>query len=146
MTQGSYHGMKFLQCVPIPPVPLAPWYQRNSWIFIIVAVVAAAILVAMAWCVEGWALSMGSRWALDGLSRWEGLQAAAHNCKFACCHCPTCTFFNHIICRFFFLRRAGRPQVLQNIIDMRKRLKGIPTSGTVSVVVTDIEDFSGVLT
>ena len=48
------------------------------------------------------------------------------------------------VCRFFFLRRAGRPQVLQNIIDMRKRLKGVPTSGTVSIVVTDIEDFSGV--
>ena len=27
---------------------------------------------------------------------------------------------------------------------MRKRLKGVPTSGTVSIVVTDIEDFSGV--
>ena len=57
---------------------------------------------------------------------------------------PPARFFTHIICRFFFLRRAGRPQVLQNIIDMRKRLKGIPTSGTVSIVVTDIEDFSGV--
>ena len=26
---------------------------------------------------------------------------------------------------------------------MRKRLKGAPTSGMVSVVVTDVEDFSG---
>ena len=33
--------------------------------------------------------------------------------------------------------------MLQNIIDMRKRLKGAPTTGMVSVVVTDIEDFSG---
>ena len=33
--------------------------------------------------------------------------------------------------------------MLQNIIDMRKRLKGAPTSGMVSIVVTDIEDFSG---
>ena len=46
-------------------------------------------------------------------------------------------------CRYFLLRRANRPQVLQNIIDMRKRLKGVPTSGTVSIAVTDIEDFSG---
>ena len=44
---------------------------------------------------------------------------------------------------FFLLRRANRPQVLQNIIDMRKRLKGPPTSGTVSLVITDIEGFSG---
>ena len=49
----------------------------------------------------------------------------------------------HCICRFFLLRRASRPAVLQNIIDMRKRLKGAPTTGMVSVVVTDIEDFSG---
>ena len=48
----SYNGLAIPQCVPTPPVPLAPWYQRNSWIFIIVAVVAAAILVAMAWCVQ----------------------------------------------------------------------------------------------
>ena len=47
------------------------------------------------------------------------------------------------VCRFFLLRRASRPAVLQNIIDMRKRLKGAPTTGMVSVVVTDIEDFSG---
>ena len=48
----SYNGLAILQCVPTPPVPLAPWYQRNSWIFIIVAVIAAAILVAMAWYVD----------------------------------------------------------------------------------------------
>ena len=52
MVHTSYNGLAILQCVPTPPVPLAPWYQRNSWIFIIVAVVAAAILVAMAWYVD----------------------------------------------------------------------------------------------
>ena len=45
--------------------------------------------------------------------------------------------------RFILLRRANRPQLLQNMIDMRKRLKGAPVSGTISIVVTDIEDFSG---
>ena len=34
--------------------------------------------------------------------------------------------------------------MLQNLLNIRKRLKGAPTSGTVSIVVTDIADFSGV--
>ena len=33
--------------------------------------------------------------------------------------------------------------MLQRIIDMRKRLKGPPTSGMVTLVITDIEGFSG---
>ena len=37
-----------LQCV-LPTAALAPWTQRNSWIFIIVAIAAAAIIVATAW-------------------------------------------------------------------------------------------------
>ena len=49
----------------------------------------------------------------------------------------------HIYCRFFLLRRSSRPQLLQNIIDMRKRLKEAPTGGTVSLVVTSIPDMSG---
>lgn len=52
-------------------------------------------------------------------------------------HVPALTY------RFIILRRASRPAVLQNIIDMRKRLKGAPTSGVVSIVMTDIEDFTG---
>lgn len=33
--------------------------------------------------------------------------------------------------------------MVQNLIDMRKRLKGAPEYGTVSIVVTDIEGSSG---
>ena len=51
--------------------------------------------------------------------------------------------FRHLHARFILLRRSNRPQLLQNMIDMRKRLKGAPVSGTISIVVTDIEDFSG---
>ena len=35
--------------------------------------------------------------------------------------------------------------MLQKIIDMRKRLRDPPTSGLVSIVVTDIEGFSSEL-
>ena len=46
-------------------------------------------------------------------------------------------------CRYFFIKRGRRPAMLQKMIDMRKRLRGPPTSGTISIVVTDIEGFSG---
>ena len=45
--------------------------------------------------------------------------------------------------RYFLLRRASRPQLLQEILDVRKSLKKCPNSGTVSVVVTDIENYTG---
>ena len=37
------------------------------------------------------------------------------------------------------LQRSARPQLLQDVIDLRKRLRGAPTGGTVSIVVTDIQ-------
>ncbi|GAX78737.1 hypothetical protein CEUSTIGMA_g6174.t1 [Chlamydomonas eustigma] len=43
---------------------------------------------------------------------------------------------------FFVFRKGSRLQVLQNMIDIRKRMKGPPSSGTLSIVVTDIEGFS----
>ncbi|GAX78738.1 hypothetical protein CEUSTIGMA_g6175.t1 [Chlamydomonas eustigma] len=46
---------------------------------------------------------------------------------------------------FFVFRKGSRLQVLQNMIDMHKRLKGAPTSGMVSIVVTDIEGFSNLM-
>ena len=45
--------------------------------------------------------------------------------------------------RYFLIKRGRRPAMLQKMIDMRKRLRGPPTSGTISIVVTDIEGFSG---
>ena len=48
-----------------------------------------------------------------------------------------------VCCRYFFLRRGQRPAVLQKLIDVRKRLRDPPTSGPVSIVVTDVEGFSG---
>lgn len=41
-------------------------------------------------------------------------------------------------------RRGSRPVMLQNLIDMRKRLRGPPVGGDrISVVTTDVEGFSG---
>ena len=37
------------------------------------------------------------------------------------------------------VQRGARPQLLQDMIDLRKRLRGAPTGGTVSIVVTDIQ-------
>ncbi|GAX81930.1 hypothetical protein CEUSTIGMA_g9358.t1, partial [Chlamydomonas eustigma] len=39
-------------------------------------------------------------------------------------------------------KRSVRPKILQDMLDMRKRIKGQPISGMVSIVVTDIEGFS----
>ena len=44
---------------------------------------------------------------------------------------------------YLFLRRGGRLHVLKGMINMRKGTRGPPTAGTVSIVVTDIERFSG---
>ena len=46
---------------------------------------------------------------------------------------------------FFFFRRGSRPPFVQRILDLRKRMKGLPTSGTISIVVTDIEGFSDLM-
>ena len=45
---SSCANMYILQCV-VPTGALAPWIQRTSWIFIIVAIATAAIVVVMAW-------------------------------------------------------------------------------------------------
>ena len=63
------------------------------WIFIFVALVAAGLLVGVAW--------------------------------------------------YFLIRKASRPALLQDILDARKRKRGVPTGGKVSVVVTNIEGYSG---
>ena len=44
--------------------------------------------------------------------------------------------------RFFLFKRGRRPELLQNMLDLRKRLRGVPKGPKVSIVVTDIEDFS----
>ena len=44
--------------------------------------------------------------------------------------------------RFFLFKRGRRPELLQNMLDLRKRLRGVPKGPNVSIVVTDIEDFS----
>ncbi|GAX78739.1 hypothetical protein CEUSTIGMA_g6176.t1 [Chlamydomonas eustigma] len=46
---------------------------------------------------------------------------------------------------FFFFRKGSRPQILQSMIDMRKRLKAPPFSGLLSIVVTDVEGFSDLM-
>ena len=39
----------------------------------------------------------------------------------------------------FFRTAGGRPVLWQSLLDMRKRIKGPPLGGKVSIVVTDIE-------
>ncbi|GAX82929.1 hypothetical protein CEUSTIGMA_g10356.t1 [Chlamydomonas eustigma] len=94
MVTHEYHGLTVPQCVEISRNSLS-WWNQMPWIFIIVALVAAAVLVGLAW--------------------------------------------------YFLLRRASRPQILQDLIDMRRRIKGPSTAGTVSFVVTDIESFTGLM-
>ena len=45
--------------------------------------------------------------------------------------------------RFFVFRRGARPQLVQDMINLRKRLRGMPQGGALSIVITDIEGFSG---
>ena len=41
--------------------------------------------------------------------------------------------------RIFLSHSANKPVFLQKILDLRKRFKGPPQSGSVTIVVTDIE-------
>ena len=45
-------------------------------------------------------------------------------------------------CRFALFKSGRRPELLQNMLDLRKRLRGPPKGPRVTIVVTDIEDFS----
>ena len=49
LVRGSYNGLPTVTCQLPPPMPGAPWWQRMPWIFIFVALAAAALLVAFAW-------------------------------------------------------------------------------------------------
>jgi hypothetical protein len=47
--------------------------------------------------------------------------------------------FPDSLLRLFLSHSANKPVFLQKIIDLRKRFKGPPQSGSVTIVVTDIE-------
>ena len=55
-------------------------------------------------------------------------------------HPPTCMHL--LILRFFLIKRGRRPELLQNMLDLRKRLRGPPKGPRVTIVVTDIEAFA----
>ena len=42
-------------------------------------------------------------------------------------------------------RRKGRPILVQSMLNMRKRVKGEPTGGVITVVNTDIEGYSNLM-
>lgn len=46
-------------------------------------------------------------------------------------------------CRWLLYYKNDRPALIQGILDLRKRMKGAPVSGRMSILVTDIEGFSG---
>lgn len=47
----SCASLYILQCVlpAVVAVEIATWFQINSWIFVIIAIAAAAVVVAIAW-------------------------------------------------------------------------------------------------
>ena len=53
---------------------------------------------------------------------------------------PTGTLLDR---RYLAFRRTSRPVFIQSAFNMRKRLMGPPRQGIISVVVTDIEGYSG---
>ncbi len=68
---------------------------------------------------------------------------------------PRCCVYHHVFAsimaacmgrRVTYLscyRRGKRAALLQNYLNLRKRVKGEPLGGQVSIVVTDIEGYSG---
>ena len=48
-----HNGLSIIQCMPPEAAPALPWYQRMPWIFVLIALAAAAVLVALAWCGHG---------------------------------------------------------------------------------------------
>ena len=56
-----HNGLSIIQCMPPEAASALPWFQRMPWIFVLIALAAAAVLVALAWCVRacmGWAVCM----------------------------------------------------------------------------------------
>ena len=99
------------------------------WIFVIIALAGAACLVALAWVfvfkVRGGAKRIKRRIHIVSCLLVQGPR-----------HAPL-TSYTLLMPRT--LQRSARPQLLQDVIDLRKRLRGAPTGGTVSIVVTDIQ-------
>ena len=48
-----HNGLSIIQCMPPEAAPALPWYQRMPWIFVLIALAAAVVLVALAWCGHG---------------------------------------------------------------------------------------------
>ena len=49
-----HNGLSIIRCMPPEAASDMPWYQRMPWIFVLIALAAAAVLVALAWCVRAW--------------------------------------------------------------------------------------------
>ena len=72
------NGMLVLQCEPPPALvlPYLPVWQRMSWIFILVALAAAAILMAAIWWEwEGGAVKGGEEGGLGVADEFPGVQS-----------------------------------------------------------------------
>eukprot|EP00200_Dunaliella_tertiolecta_P019164 CAMPEP_0202400750 /NCGR_PEP_ID=MMETSP1128-20130828/2982_1 /ASSEMBLY_ACC=CAM_ASM_000463 /TAXON_ID=3047 /ORGANISM="Dunaliella tertiolecta, Strain CCMP1320" /LENGTH=1520 /DNA_ID=CAMNT_0049004399 /DNA_START=82 /DNA_END=4641 /DNA_ORIENTATION=- len=50
-----------------------------------------------------------------------------------------------LLALFLFIRSRVEPSLIQQFINMRKRVKGKPTEGPVSIVITDIEGYSDLM-
>ena len=92
-------------------------WQRMPWIFVIIALSGAACLLALAWVF---------------VFKVRGIHIP---CIHALLPSHSCCLCSHLC----VLQRSTRPRLLQDVIDLRKRLRGAPTGGTVSIVVTDIQ-------
>ena len=93
------------------------------WIFVIIALSGAACLLALAWVF---------------VFKVRGIHIPLIPCiHYTHYFLPTpAAYAPTYQC---VLQRSARPQLLQDVIDLRKRLRGAPTGGTVSIVVTDIQ-------
>ena len=43
------NGLSIIQCTPLDAAAALPWYQLMPWVFVLIALAASAVLVALAW-------------------------------------------------------------------------------------------------
>lgn len=107
-----------------------------------IAAISAAssvvLLLLLAYCAY---VSWYGRWGLPRLQRVR----CASPCSNACARKRLCVSAR-MLCLHACMACQALPELLlthQAVVDIKKRLNGIPTSGRVALVVTDIESYSG---
>ena len=118
-------GLRIPQCISPAPTK-SPWAVQYFWVFIIIAAAVFMALAVCAWSVAN-AVCMGT---------CRHSVVTPHMARHASM-CPCIHLLD--LCRYYFSQRANQPAVIQRFLDMQKRLRNAPSTGVVSIVVTDIE-------